>query len=82
MIVETSGPCIVVFTGDSTFLYSMIKWTVNVTRFHCFHCYKFCLSSNNLVVSRSQISGSQSSGSRAPGLGSQVLILDYAEKIA
>ena len=32
MIAGTSGPCIVVFTGDSTFLYSLIKWTVNVTR--------------------------------------------------
>ena len=32
MIAETSGPCIVVFTGDSPFLYSVIKWTVNVTR--------------------------------------------------
>ena len=31
MIAETSRPCIVVFTGDSTFLYSVIKWTVNVT---------------------------------------------------
>ena len=31
MIAETSGPCIVVFTGDSAFLYSMIKWNVNVT---------------------------------------------------
>ena len=25
MIAETSGPCIVVFTGDSAFLYSVIK---------------------------------------------------------
>ena len=32
MIAETSGPCIVVFTGYSAFLYSVIKWTVNVTR--------------------------------------------------
>ena len=32
MIAETSGPCIVVFSGDSAFLYSVIKWTVNVTR--------------------------------------------------
>ena len=32
MIAETSGPCIVVFTRDSAFLYSVIKWTVNVTR--------------------------------------------------
>ena len=32
MIAETSGPCIVVFTADSAFLYSVIKWTVNVTR--------------------------------------------------
>ena len=32
MIAEISGPCIVVFTGDSAFLYSVIKWTVNVTR--------------------------------------------------
>ena len=32
MIAETSGSCILVFTGDSTFLYSMIKWTANVTR--------------------------------------------------
>ena len=32
MIAETSGPCIVVFTGDSAFLYLVIKWTVNVTR--------------------------------------------------
>ena len=31
MISET-GPCIAVFTGDSAFLYSVIKWTVNVTR--------------------------------------------------
>ena len=32
MIAETSGPCIVVFTRDSAFLYSVIKSTVNVTR--------------------------------------------------
>ena len=32
MIAETSGPCIVVFTGDSAFLHSVIKWAVNVTR--------------------------------------------------
>ena len=32
MITETSGPCTVVFTGDSAFLYLVIKWTVNVTR--------------------------------------------------
>ena len=32
MIAETSGPCIVVFTGESAFLYSVIKWTVNVAR--------------------------------------------------
>ena len=32
MIAETSGPCIVVLTGDSAFSYSVIKWTVNVTR--------------------------------------------------
>ena len=32
IIAETSRPCIVVFTGDSAFLYSVIKWTVNVTR--------------------------------------------------
>ena len=31
MIAETSGPYIVVFAGDSAFLYSVIKWTVNVT---------------------------------------------------
>ena len=32
MIAETSGSSIVVFTGDSAFLYLVIKWTVNVTR--------------------------------------------------
>ena len=32
MTAETSGPCVVVFTGDSAFLYSVLKWTVNVTR--------------------------------------------------
>ena len=32
MVAETSGPCIVVFTRDSAFLYSVIKWIVNVTR--------------------------------------------------
>ena len=32
MIAKTSAPCIVVFTGDSAFLYLVIKWTVNVTR--------------------------------------------------
>ena len=32
MIAETSGPCIVVFPRDSVFLYSVIKWTANVTR--------------------------------------------------
>ena len=32
MTDETSGPCIVIFTGDSVFLCSVIKWTVNVTR--------------------------------------------------
>ena len=32
MIAETSESCIVVFTGDSAFLYSVIEWTVNVTR--------------------------------------------------
>ena len=32
MIAETSGPCTVVFTGDSAFLYLAIRWTVNVTR--------------------------------------------------
>ena len=31
MIAETSGTGIVVFTGDSGFLYLVIKWTVNVT---------------------------------------------------
>ena len=85
MIVETSGSCIAVFTGDSAFLYSVIKWTINVTRVWVkmlFHCYKVCLSSHNLVVSGSHVSGSQVSGSRVtgpcvpglrvPGLGSQV----------
>ena len=28
MIAETSGSCTVVFTGDSTFLYLLVKWTV------------------------------------------------------
>ena len=28
MIAETSGSCIAVFTGDSTFLYSVVEWTV------------------------------------------------------
>ena len=33
MIPETSGPpCNVVFTGDSAFFNSVIKWTVNETR--------------------------------------------------
>ena len=33
MTAERLGPCIVVvFTGDSAFLYSVIKGTVNVTR--------------------------------------------------
>ena len=32
MIAETSGPCIVLFTRDSVFLYLVIKWTVNETR--------------------------------------------------
>ena len=32
MIAETSGPCIVVFTRDSVFLYSVIKWTFNEIR--------------------------------------------------
>ena len=32
MIAETSGSCITVFTGDPAFLYSMIKWTADVTR--------------------------------------------------
>ena len=27
MIAETSESCIVVFTGDSTFLYLVVKWT-------------------------------------------------------
>ena len=75
MIAETSGSCIVVFTGDSAFLYSVIRWTVNVTCVWVkmlYHCYKFCLSSNNLVasgfhVSGSQVSGSQVSGSRVSG---------------
>ena len=31
MLDETSGSYILVFTGDSAFLYSVIKWTVNVT---------------------------------------------------
>ena len=32
IIAETSESCIVAFTGDSAFLYSVIKWNVNVTR--------------------------------------------------
>ena len=31
MIAETSGSCIAVFTGDSAFLYLLIKWIVNAT---------------------------------------------------
>ena len=27
MIAETSGSCTAVFTGDSTFLYSVVEWT-------------------------------------------------------
>ena len=69
MIAETSGPCIAVFTGDSIFLYSVIKWTVNVTRVwvNMLHCYKFCRSSHNLVVSGSHVPGSQVSGSQVSG---------------
>ena len=71
MIAETSGSCIVVFTGDSAFLYSVIKWPVNVTRVWgkmLYHCYKFCLSSHNLVASGSHVSGSRVSGSRVSSL--------------
>ena len=32
MIAETSGPSIVVFTGDSVILYLVIKPAINVTR--------------------------------------------------
>ena len=67
MIADTSGPCIVVFTGDSAFLYSVIKCTVNVTHVWVkmfYHCYKFCFSSHNLVVSGSYVSWYQVSGSR------------------
>ena len=66
MIAETSGPCIV--TEDSAFLYSGIKWTVNVTCVWVkmlIHCNKFCLSSHNLVVSGSHVSGSRVSGPRS-----------------
>ena len=31
MIAETSGYCILIFTGDSAFLYSVIKWNITVT---------------------------------------------------
>ena len=32
MIAEKLGPCTVQVTGDSAFLYSVLKWTVNKTR--------------------------------------------------
>ena len=53
MIAETSGPCIVVYTGDAAFLYSVIKWTVNVTR-----VWVKMFSSHNLLISGSHVSGS------------------------
>ena len=78
LIAETSGSCIVVFTGDSAFLYLVIKGTVNVscifTGWRWFYYYKFCLSSQ---VLGSHVSGSQVSdlGFQVPGF--QFLILDY-----
>ena len=86
MIAETSGPCIVVFTGDSVFLYSVDKVDCSCdSRMgkRCFHCYKFCLSSHSPVVSGSHVSGSRVTGPclsalRVPAPRSQVLILDYA----
>ena len=72
MIAETSGPYIVVFTGDSAFLYSVIKWTVNVTR-----VWVKMLSLLQILLvpitplsqgPRSQGPGSLVSGSRVSGL--------------
>ena len=89
MITETSGPCTVVFTGDSAFLYLVIKWTVNVTRVWV----KMLVPITSLSQGpRSRGPGSRVPGlrvlglgsrvpgleSRVPGLGSQILILDFA----
>ena len=54
MIAETSRSCTAVFTGDSTFLYLVVEWTVKCYKFNC---YKFCLSFHNLgsQVPRSQV---------------------------
>ena len=68
MIAETSGPCIVVFTGDSAFLYLVIKWTVNVTRVWV-KMLSFVF--HNLVISGSHVPGLRVPGSWVPGLGSQ-----------
>ena len=81
MITETSGPCTVVFTGDSAFLYLVIKWTVNVTRVWV----KMLVPITSLSQGpRSRGSGSQGPGSwvsgprsRVPGPGSRVSDLDF-----
>ena len=44
MFAETSGSCIVVFTGDSTFLYSVVERTVNVT-----HVWEMMLSLQQIL---------------------------------
>ena len=77
MIHETSGSAL--FSGDSAFLYSVIKWTVNVTRMfiglRCFHYYKFCLQSQNLGSLR--VSGSQGPGSLNSGLNFRLCRYNY-----
>ena len=77
MIHETSGSAL--FSGDSAFLYSVIKWTVNVTRMfiglRCFHYYKCCLQSQNLGSLR--VSGSQGPGSLISGLNFRLCRYNY-----
>ena len=64
VIGEISGLRILVFTGDSTFLYSVIKWTVNVTRaFIGWRCFISESRVSGFQVSRCWISGFRVSGS-------------------
>ena len=79
MIAETSGSCIVVFTGDSTILYSVVEYTVNVTRVKM---VKDAFIATNLVLvpitSGLRVPCLKVPGHGSLGPGSKVLILEYA----
>ena len=79
MIAETSGSCIVVFTGDSTILYSVVEYTVNVTRAKM---VKDAFIATNLVLvpitSGLRVPCLKVPGHGSLGPGSKVLILEYA----